>query len=285
MSKVNNIKKIAVIGVGLMGGSFCSAVRKRLRNVYISGYARSLDKVREYKKYGFMDLVSLSIKEVVNDADLVVFSLPVRVSMDYFKKSVPFLKSGAVIIDLGSTKVTVQNQAKKIFLNNEFIGCHPLCGSEKSSAKYSDSDMFEKQACIITGSKNKAAVKNIAALWNCLGSYVIFMTAAQHDKLLAGLSHLPHIIAYVLAKSVKYSPKNITLRSFQDLTRIADSSPEVWADICFTNRENIIDEIDSFVDKLITVKKYLKAKDYQKFIKFITTAQRRGNKNSKLLTS
>lgn len=263
-------KKITIIGVGLMGGSLALALKKKFSSCQIVGYCRSLSSYNKIKKLGIVDIVEKDLSEAVLCADLVVLAAPIYATAKYLKEIYPYLKKGAIVIDLGSTKFFIEKKAKKIFSNEvSFVGCHPICGKEKSGAQFSDKDLYKNSLCFITADKNKPAAKIVKGIWEKLGCRVIFVSANLHDRILAKVSHLPHAIAFSFASTVQSSYMKFAGPSFKDLTRISHSPANIWADIFLSNKNNITKAITQFIQVLEVLEKLIKKGDYNQLTKWI----------------
>ncbi|MCP4652528.1 MAG: prephenate dehydrogenase [Candidatus Omnitrophica bacterium] len=253
-------KKIAIIGVGLMGGAFAKSVKE----FSTWGYARSDKSYAKLKKLKILDAVSQSLEETVSGADFVALSLPVIAIGQYFKKIAPFLKKDAIVFDMGSSKKFITAKAKKHLPKYvSFVGCHPLAGSEKSGAQFSPDTLYEGATCIITSNRKAKATKTVAALWRKVGCKVVYISAELHDKVLSSVSHMPHLISFALTQFVDKKYAKFAPASLRDLTRISNSPDFVWADIFISNKINLLQGIRS----------------YSKVLKKFETALRKGDKD------
>ncbi len=267
---MNKIKKVGILGVGLMGGSLSLALRKKFPEISVWGYARSQKSYNKLKKLRILNRVEREMKKVVEDADLVVLALPVEVIISYFKKITPFLKKGAIIFDLGSSKGVIEKSITKCLPKGVgFVGCHPLCGSEKSGAEFSTSCLYQEALCLITSSPQSKVTKSIKKIWEKLGSKVIFVSPQRHDKFLSYLSHLPHLISFSLTEAFPKDRLKFTLQSFKDLTRISGSSASVWADIFLSNKKNVLGDLNKFIKVLKKFEGLIKKRDKSKIIELI----------------
>ncbi|MBU2044733.1 MAG: prephenate dehydrogenase [Candidatus Omnitrophica bacterium] len=266
------VKKIAIIGVGLMGGSLALALKKKFPKLTVWGFARSQASYRKLKRLGFLDKVETDLAKLVSDSELIVFGLPVEAISVYLKKISPFLKKGTVIFDLGSTKSLIQSQAKKVLPSETvFVGCHPLAGSEKSGAEHSLSTLYAGSICFITSAKSKTT-RTVKSLWESLGCRVIFIDPNSHDRILSAISHLPHLLSFSLADFVPKNYLEFATPSFKDLTRIANSPASVWADIFLANRKNILKDLEKYLKLLKQYREKLKHSDKTAIIKLIDKA-------------
>lgn len=267
---MKEIKKIAIIGVGLMGASFSLAIKKKIPDCKVWGYARSEKSFGKIKKLNVVDYVEKDLQKVINEADLIVFGLPVYTIIEYFLKVKPYLKEGAVLIDLGSTKKLIQEQADKILPKTvSFIGCHPLCGSDKSGTEFAKDDLYQGEVCIVTAPLRNQTAQFVKKIWEFLGAKVIVMSVNNHDSLVSLLSHLPHLVSFILTSVVGNKAKEFPMQSFKDMTRISNSSPAVWADIFLSNKKNILKDIKHFVKFLDKLTVFLEKSDKEKLVNFI----------------
>ncbi len=182
-----------------MGGSLALAIKKNFRGISVTGYARSNDTYKKLSKLNIVDKVEKDLAKAVCGSDIVVLAAPIYSIIDYFKKIAPFLKQGTIVIDLGSTKELIEKKALKYLPKNTyFIGCHPLCGSDKSGAQFSTSNLYKGAICLVSPAKSNIALHRIESLWNSIVCKVILVNAKTHDKILSSVSHLAHVISFSL---------------------------------------------------------------------------------------
>ncbi len=267
---MRSIKKIAILGVGFMGGSLALALGKKFPSKAIWGYARSKKSFARLKKLKVVGQLSQDLKKVVKDADIVALAMPVEVIIDYFKRISPFLKEEAIVFDLGSSKNAIQKSAGKYLPKRvSFIGCHPLCGSEKAGARFADRNLYKDCLCLITTPSSKAA-KVVKGLWEALGAKVVFMSSQRHDKILSFVSHLPHLISFAFSDSVPKNYEKFASASFNDLTRISVSPAVVWAEIFLSNKKNILSDLNKFRKSLKRFESLLKKNDKEAVIELVS---------------
>ncbi len=272
------MKKIAIIGVGLMGGSLGLALKRlndKNKNQYeILGIGRNEKKLQKAKELGAIDSFSVDIS-VLRDSDMVFICSPVDTVVDMYKSVSKYLKKGAVVADIGSTKENIEAKIKALRIKNknlpEFVGCHPMAGTENNGVEYAKKDLYDNAVTVITSDKKSKGTKTVAELWKNIGCKVIYMSAKEHDKYVAFTSHMPHIIAFVYykmfaEKSLKdKNIQNLTAGSFKSITRVAKSSPEMWLPIFLNNKNNLkilsqqlCKEIKTFTDSFNNTKKLKK---------------------------
>lgn len=271
------MKNVAIIGVGLIGGSLGLALKRR-KKYKIIGIGRNLERLRYAKKCGAIDEISVDFGDGVRNADIVVFATPVSTYSKIAEKIKPFLKEDTIIFDVGSTKCEVTNLLTKV-LGKNFVGAHPIAGSEKTGVEYARADLFENSICVLTPTfqTNKKAVQIVQKLFTDIGSKTIQMSPSGHDKTLAITSHLPHITAVSLTLLLSPQAKSLIGNGFRDTTRIAAGSPQIWVDICKTNRKNLIDACGKIIENISTIKDLLQKEDWGKlFIEFDKAKKLRG---------
>ncbi len=265
------IGKLAVIGTGLIGGSFALALKKQQAVDFVVGCGRSLDNLREALAMGIIDDATTDPAEAVTGADLVFLAVPVGEISKLCLKIAHKLNPGAIVTDAGSTKQIVLGELfahLPPYVN--IVGGHPIAGREKTGAAAAEEDLFKDRITILTPDKttDPDALAVVKKLWEAAGSRVEIMEPAEHDIALGAVSHLPHMVAYALVETLMEWDKEESLLRFsagglRDFTRIAASSPEMWRDICQDNTEAIIESIDRFAHVLQELRKDIKKKDGQ----------------------
>ena len=262
------LKKISIVGVGFMGGSLALALKKVYPKVSLWGYARSKSSFNRLKKLKIVDVVTGDLGELISNSDIVILAMPVLTIVDYFKRIALFLKKGAVVIDLGSTKEMIEKEAKKRLPRYvDFVGSHPLCGSNKYGPENAIIDLYRGSVCIVTSS-NKS-VQFVTKLWKRLGCRVYTMDAPSHDKILSYVSHLVHVASYALSLDVPSRYLHFASSSFNDVTRVSSSSPDSWADIFLSNRKHITNGINEYIRILELFKGLIKSGDRESIVKLI----------------
>lgn len=267
---MKSVKEIAIIGVGFMGGSLALAIKNNFSGIFVTGYARSNSTYKRLSKLNIVDKVEKDLGKAVCGSDIVVLAAPIYSIIDYMKAIAPFLKKGAIVIDLGSTKELIEKKASKYLPKNTyFIGCHPLCGSDKSGAQFSTPDLYRGAICLVSTSGNKKALKNVRSLWKALGCKVILINAKNHDKILSSVSHLVHIVSFSLTEFVPKAYVKFAATSLKDLTRISNSPAAVWADILISNKKNVIQDSEKFIKVIMKFKELIKKEKKEEILKLI----------------
>ncbi|MEW5894378.1 MAG: prephenate dehydrogenase/arogenate dehydrogenase family protein [Candidatus Omnitrophota bacterium] len=274
-------KKVAIIGVGLIGGSLGKALKKHKMVKEICGVSRRKEALIEGVKDQAIDYGTQDIQKAVVNADLVVLATPVNVLASMFESIAPFVRRGCIVTDVGSTKVSIVNTAHEALQTpSMFVGSHPLAGSEKRGVEYASAELFEGSTCIMTpvAETHRAAVDRVRRMWTGIGAQVKIMSPGEHDEILAYISHLPHIIAYNLISSIPENHLALAAQGLKDTTRVASSSPEVWSEICLANSRNIIKVLDEFVGNLSLLRKAVSEGDEKALIAELTKAKTKRDK-------
>jgi len=253
------IGTLAVFGVGLIGGSFALALKKRKAVTRVVGVGRSRANLQVARRLGIIDEIAVDPARAVRDADLVLLAVPLGQTAAVLAQIAPHLAAHTVVTDAGSTKRDVIAAARRhlgaVFAR--FVPAHPIAGTEKSGAGAAFGDLFEGRNLIVTPEPetDARALRVVSAAWKRVGMKVIEMTAHRHDRIFALVSHLPHLLSFALVDQLaarKDAP--VVFRhsggGFRDLTRIAGSSPEMWRDICLANRDEILSALDDYLDEL-----------------------------------
>jgi prephenate dehydrogenase len=229
---------ITIVSVGLIGGSLGLAIKKRKLAQWVIGVSRRRQTLIKAVEKKAIDIGTMDLKEGVACADLVILCGPIPVIIQQLRMIKPFLKKGAITMDVASSKVEVNKAAKNLLKNNTFIGCHPMAGSEKSGVDFASADLFENALCYIT-KKNSLIEK----FWTALGSKSYFIDAARHDSVVAQVSHIPHILSFALFENInskKDIPTPVTNPSILEMARLAKSDPVLWAGILLSNRASLL---------------------------------------------
>ncbi|MBN2097188.1 MAG: prephenate dehydrogenase/arogenate dehydrogenase family protein, partial [Candidatus Omnitrophica bacterium] len=245
-------KKVTIIGAGLIGGSIGLAARRKGLVKEVVGVCRHRKSLQKAKQKKAITEGSLVAKAAVKDADLVILAVPVSRIVQIVRQVAPYLKKGSLITDVGSTKDDVVRRIERLLPKGVyFIGAHPLAGSEKRGADSARADLFKNAICILTKTKktNSVALNRIAKFWQHLGCRIKILNPQEHDRVVALVSHLPHLAATQLVKVAKGS-LHFAARGFFDTTRIASSDAEIWSDICLSNKRFIVQAIDGYIKRM-----------------------------------
>ena len=260
------LERVAVVGVGLIGGSFALALKQAQACARVVGVGRSTANLKQALERGVVDAIETDAGAAARGAQLVLIAAPVAQFPPILKSLARDLAPGTVITDAGSTKRDVVDAARKALgaKSAQFVPAHPIAGAEKSGAGAAYADLFRNRRVILTPleENSKEAVSMVEQAWAACGARVFRMDPDEHDAVLATVSHLPHVLAYALVHEVAQRGNAPQLFSyaaggFRDFTRIASSHPEMWRDICLANRDRLEQELSRFSAKLNDVKKML----------------------------
>jgi prephenate dehydrogenase len=247
------IQRLAVVGVGLLGGSLALAARAQGLAREIVGVGRDRSRLEAPLRAGAVDRVTTSVAEGVRDADVIVLAATVLANERLLGEVWGAMTPGALVTDVGSTKRGIVSVAERLAAAQPraFVGSHPMAGSEQSGFGVARADLFRGATVIITptDASDPAAVKGVTALWETLGARVSALDPDTHDRVVAAISHLPHVAAWALVDAVgRFEPGALAFaaRGFKDTTRIAASDPAMWTDILLGNRDAIVASLAAF---------------------------------------
>jgi prephenate dehydrogenase len=275
--------KVVIVGVGLIGGSFALALRQAGAARTIVGMGRSPEVMARALELGIVDAATNSPEEALRGAELVLLAAPVAQTGPILARLAPWLEPGAVITDAGSTKSDVVAAARAALgpAIGQFVPGHPIAGRESNGPDAALADLYRGKKVVLTPlPENTAAdVERVAAAWRTCGAQVHQLTPAEHDKVFAAVSHLPHLLAYALVDDIAAKPHADLLfqyaaSGFRDFTRIAGSSPEMWRDISLANRDALVTELDAYLAQLTSLRAMLVAADGAALERVYAHAQR-----------
>jgi cyclohexadieny/prephenate dehydrogenase len=280
--------RLALIGMGLIGGSIARAARAQGAVRSIVATARTAETRKRVAELGIADQVVESNAAAVEGADLVVVCIPVGASGEVAKEIGPHLAAGATVSDVGSVKgAVVRDMAPHLPDNVHFVPAHPVAGTEHSGPDSGFAELFVNRWCILTPPENAdpAAVARMKSFWELLGANVEVMPADHHDLVLGITSHLPHLIAYTivgtaedLGEVTRSEVLKFSAGGFRDFTRIAASDPTMWRDVFLANKDAVLEMLARFNEDLSALTRAMRNGDGQKLFDHFarTRAIRRG---------
>jgi prephenate dehydrogenase len=275
-------ERVAIIGVGLIGGSFALALKQATACRHVVGAGRNAANMRSALERGAIDSIATDAAAAARGADLILVATPVAQFSEIFFSIEPHLKSDALVTDGGSTKRDVVAAARKALGRKiaQFVPAHPVAGAERSGVGAASAELFRGRRVVLTplAENAKAQVERASAAWTACGAKVTRMTPEEHDSVLAAVSHLPHLLAFGLVHEVARRENSAQLFSyaaggFRDFTRIASSHPEMWRDICVANRDRLLQEMKLFQSELETMTRLLEAGDGEGLEKIFSAAR------------
>lgn len=253
------IRKLAVIGVGLIGGSLARALRAAGEVEQVIGCGRSVGNLERGVELGVIDSYTHEVAEAVDGADMVFVSVPLGAMRGVFEQMNGRLADDAVVTDGGSAKGSVIQDFYAVCSNHtqQFVPGHPIAGTEHNGVEASFAELYQNRRVIITPTAASAedAVKRVSDMWQACGAEVVEMAVDHHDRVLAATSHLPHMLAFGLVDALARMEEHEEIfryaaGGFRDFTRIASSNPTMWRDICVFNRAALSRMISNFADEL-----------------------------------
>lgn len=270
--------RVAIVGVGLIGGSLALAARRHGLFGHVTGIGRHPENLEKALQLGAIDRSCLDLLEGVKDTQLIVVATPVGVIVPLVEKMLPCLSPGAIITDVGSVKAPILELLERVPLSGVyFVGGHPIAGTENSGVEAAFPALFERKKCVLTPSTHTdpTALAAIHELWSAVGADVITMDATAHDFIFGAVSHLPHMLAFGLVNFLhdlkelggdlaKYSGGGL-----KDFTRIAASDPVMWRDIALSNRANLLTLLDGYLQALQDLRDLISREDAARLLESI----------------
>ena len=259
MHSLSEVRTIAIVGLGLMGGSLGLALRQAgLSQAGLVGYARNPDVAARAVRIGAVDRTGDSIAAAVDGADVVVLATPTLAMREIMQQIAPHLKAGCTVTDTASTKTQVMEWAQRYLpAAVSFVGGHPMAGKESAGIDVAEAGLFQGCTyCLVPGrSASQASADLMVELVGRIGAGPLFLTAPKHDEFVAGISHLPFILSSSLVSATTQNPlwhemSRLAATGYRDISRLASQNARMNRDICLTNRENILFWIDEFAGEL-----------------------------------
>ncbi|MCK4778274.1 MAG: prephenate dehydrogenase [Actinomycetia bacterium] len=278
------IKKVAIIGVGLIGGSIGLALRENYPDLKVIGIPRREETIIEALNRGAVTEGTLDKKEGVKGADIIFVATPVQTVRSVVEEIYPYVKDKAIITDVGSTKSEIVSKIESFIPENiNFIGGHPLAGSERTGIEAASPTLFKNTSYMLTPTKktDSGAFKTLHKLLTSIGANIVAMEPERHDKVTAYISHLPHLLASSLVQMTGEQSEDVenllsfTAGGFRDMTRIAAGSPSIWVDIFLSNAGALSKVVDEYRDVLLKIKDAIKSKDKEVLNEFLEGARKK----------
>lgn len=276
-----SMPRLALIGCGLMGGSFALALRRCGWVGQVAGYSATEATRHKALRLGVIDHACDSVAEAVRGADLVLLAVPVRATEDALRAMAPHLAPEALVMDVGSTKGDVVAAARAALGERlpHFVPAHPIAGKELAGVEHADATLYQNRLVLLTPLPETPAprVAQAQALWESLGSRVLQSSPEAHDASFAAVSHLPHLVAFALVNAVARQPQGAAYLAmagpgFRDFSRIAASDPSVWRDILLANRHQVLQQSALLRQALDAFEAAMQAGDAQRLQALIAQA-------------
>lgn len=277
------IRRLCIIGVGLIGGSLVRALREKGEVGEVVGVGRGAENLKKAVELGVIDRFTHDPCEGVRGADMVFLATPVCSIVEMADRIAPHLAPGAIVTDGGSVKEGIVAPCEALMPEGRhFVGGHPIAGTEKSGVEASFATLYQGRRCIITPTErtDPAALEKVKRMWETAGSEVVLMDVVKHDLVLAAVSHLPHMVAYALVNAVAgydrfdESILRYSAGGFRDFTRIASSDPVMWRDIALMNREAMLEMMDYFTRYFTDLRSLVEKGDGEGLERFFSDSKR-----------
>jgi len=272
---------VAIVGVGLIGGSIGMALRERGLARHVVGIGRRMTSLRTARQMGAVTRTTLDLARGVARAELVIVCTPVgRIAGDV-RTAAQACKAGALLTDVGSTKAEIVAALEgELPRHTRFVGSHPVAGGEKSGPAAATADLLVGRTVIVTPSAvtRDDDYEAIAALWSSLGAGVVRMSPADHDRILAATSHLPHMAASALAAATPEGDLPLVASGWLDTTRVAAGDAELWQQILSSNRAHVLKALARYEGVLASLRRALERGDNAKLVEILAEAKRRRDK-------
>jgi len=268
---------VAIVGVGLIGGSIAAALRQRGFCGKILGVGRTASRLEAAQAAGLIDTGTTDLSTAAAEASLMVFCTPVDRIVEGVLEAAKTCRAGTLLTDAGSIKQTICDElSTRLPSGVTFIGSHPLAGSEKQGFEHADADLFLGRVCVVTPDETTPprSLEQLRSFWEFLGNRVVEMTPAQHDQILARTSHLPHVVAAALAGTFSDLPAELTAGGYRDTTRIAAGDPDLWVSILLGNAEAVVCGLDRCGAKLVEFRDAITNRDAAALKSLLETAKR-----------
>jgi prephenate dehydrogenase len=275
---VKKLRQVSIVGLGLLGGSIALAVRQHIPGLAVVGYSHRAGTRRKAQALGAATEVIDDLATAAASADLVILATPIFTFDGYFRELARFIRPDCIVTDVGSTKLLPHLWAEnRLVAGGRYVGSHPVAGSEQRGVEFARDDLFDQARCIltVTPATDAGAVRTLRKFWSSLGCSVQTMSPAEHDRVFAYVSHLPHVLAAGLVNASNDGDMKFAGKGFLDSTRIASGPPGVWTDVLLANRENIAHGIDRAIAQLSRLQAAIRRGDRRRIEQLLESARRK----------
>ena len=265
-SNASPFARVAIVGVGLIGGSIAAALHRRAPGTRVIGVGRSTTKLRPAIERGWLQDATEDVATAARQADLVIFCTPVDRIVAGVREAAAACSPGTLLTDAGSVKGEICRELRTGLPRGvEFLGGHPLAGSEKTGYEFADPELYAGRVCVLTphGTNSPQQIERLRQFWELLGAKVHQMSPEAHDRALAETSHLPHLVASVLASVLSEENRPLTASGFRDTTRIAAGDPDLWTAILLQNASSLLERLQTFTHTANAFRAALEQQDSQ----------------------
>ena len=267
--------QITIVGLGLIGGSLGMAIRRKRLARRVVGLSRTPATIRRAARVGAIDNGTTDARDAVRAAGLVILATPVDLIVRDARRLSPWMRPGSIVSDVGSTKAAITRALGALPHGVAFVGAHPLAGSEKRGIDAAEPMLFDGSVCILTPTRgtDARALAAVRRLWQAVTRRVVTMSPERHDRLLAAVSHLPHLLAFSLVGATPTAALPLAPRSFLEATRVAKSDPDLWDDILLSNRDAVLAGMARFDARWRQFRRALTARDRRRLGHLLRHAQ------------
>ena len=268
---------VAIVGVGLIGGSIGLALRERELAQRVIGVGRTASRLQQARRRGAVTETTTSLERGVAEADVVVVCTPVDDVAEYVCAVAENTGPDTLITDVGSTKEQiVQHLEVTLPAKTRFLGSHPVAGGEKAGVRFARADLFQGRLAIVTPGKQSAAqdIQRVSRFWRSLGAQVVRMTPRQHDEQIAAISHLPHVLATLLAAGTTTEQQQLVGTGWLDTTRVASGDVTLWRQIFQQNKVHVLKSVDKFAQLLTSFREALNKDDVREITRLLETGKK-----------
>jgi prephenate dehydrogenase len=275
---LKQLRQITVIGMGLLGSSITLAILRTLKGVKAVGYSHRAVTRRKARRLGVAKEVMDDIHKSVEQADMVILATPIRTFENIFRQIAGSLPAGCIITDVGSTKRECHRWAKRLLPGNVYyVGSHPIAGSEQRGLEFARNDLFDGANCILTKTNGTRAdaIRTLKKFWSDLGCRVNVMSPNRHDRILAIVSHLPHVTVAALINANVDEELKYAGQGFLDTSRVASGPENIWTDVMLTNSVNINKSIDKMIVELRKLQEAMSRGDEKRLCSLLKKARNR----------
>ncbi len=275
---MKSLRQVAIIGLGLLGGSISLAVRQRMPGVAVVGYSHRAATRRKAKALGIASQIADDLAAATATADLVILATPIFTFEEYFANLSRLVPPGCIVTDVGSTKVLPHLWAdRKLGPSARYVGSHPIAGSEQRGVEFARDDLFDQARCILTTTPttDRGATRLLKTFWSALGCFIRTMNPVEHDRVFANISHLPHVMAASLVNASDDDDMKFAGKGFLDSTRISSGPASIWTDVVLANRENIAAGIDRAIVELSKLRTAIQEGRREQITELLENARRK----------
>jgi prephenate dehydrogenase len=273
---MQELRNISVVGLGLLGGSIALAARQRLPGARVIGYSHRASTRAKARELEVGTEIVDDLAAAVGTADLVILATPIFTFEGYFGEIAKHVGPRCIVTDVGSTKVMPHQWAERqLDKRARYVGSHPVAGSEQKGVEFARDDLFYGSCCVLTTTPatNRAALRSLRTFWSALGCSIEVMEPAEHDRIFANISHVPHVLAAGLVNASDNGDMKFAGRGFLDSTRIASGPPTIWTDVLMSNSENIASGIERTIVELQKLEKAIRGNAREEIERLLAAAQ------------